>query len=268
MSSSITPGPDRPGNSQPPVGATRVTAEPTRRRRWPLLLLLLLGLIALAFLISRCTNSSNTTGTAAVPATNTSSPSSSTSASTSASSSSASSSSASTSSGSASTSGTSPSSSASAAAAPTTTAPAATAAPAGPAGPAAPAAGAAGTVTSGDTVLVGTAAGSTTTTPAALTSFVGKPATAQLATVQSVPADEGFWVGTSDTNRVWVQLTGAGESPQTVKAGDHITFTGTVVANPAGFPAQVDVDAGEGADQLTSQGAHLETPKTGFTLTK
>jgi len=262
MSSSITPGPDRPGNSEPPVGATRVTAEPTRRRRWPPLLLLLLGLIALAFLISRCTNSSNTTGTAAVPATNTSSPSSSTSASTSTSSSSASSS---TSSGPASTSGMSPSSSASAAAAPTTTAPAATA---GPAGPAAPAAGAAGTVTSGDTVLVGTAAGSTTTTPAALTSFVGKPATAQLATVQSVPADEGFWVGTSDTNRVWVQLTGAGESPQTVKAGDHITFTGTVVANPAGFLAQVDVDAGEGADQLTSQGAHLETPKTGFTLAK
>jgi len=78
-----------------------------------------------------------------------------------------------------------------------------------------------------------------------VTSLVGQPATAQLATVQSVPADEGFWVGTSDTNRIWVQLTGAGESPQTVKAGDHITFTGTEVANPAGFSAQVGVDAGE-----------------------
>lgn len=75
------------------------------------------------------------------------------------------------------------------------------------------------------------------------------------------PADEGFWVGTSDTNRVWVQLTGSGESPQTVQAGDHISFTGTVAANPAEYAQQVGVDGIEGADQRTTQGDHLEVAR-------
>ena len=30
--------------------------------------------------------------------------------------------------------------------------------------------------------------------------------------VESVPADRGFWVGTSDKDRVYVQLTGTAES--------------------------------------------------------
>lgn len=95
-----------------------------------------------------------------------------------------------------------------------------------------------------------------------LAAQVGKPATAAGVTVQSVPADEGFWVGTSDTDRVWVQLTGGpGESPYTVKPGDKVDFTGQVVAHDAGFAAQVGVDAAEGADQLTSQKAHIEVPK-------
>lgn len=84
----------------------------------------------------------------------------------------------------------------------------------------------------------------------------------------SVPADEGFWVGSSATDRVWVQLTGsAGESPVTVKAGNRISFsTGKVVANPAGFAAKVGVDAAEGGAQLDAQKQHIEIAKTSIKL--
>lgn len=114
-------------------------------------------------------------------------------------------------------------------------------------------------------------AGSTSLLPVAaiagpngeLTSQVGQQATSTGATVQSVPADEGFWVGTSETDRVWVQLTGgAGESGYTVKPGDRVDFTGQVIAHDAGFAEQVGVDAAEGAEQITQQGAHIEVVKS------
>jgi RNA polymerase sigma factor (sigma-70 family) len=43
--------------------------------------------------------------------------------------------------------------------------------------------------------------------------------------VASVPADEGFWVIAGDSDRIWVLLTGAGESPFRVRAG-QIGFRG------------------------------------------
>lgn len=101
-----------------------------------------------------------------------------------------------------------------------------------------------------------------------LSRYAGQPATARTVAVQSVPADEGFWVGTSATDRVWVQLTGAaGESPVTVKAGDRISFTtGKVVATPAGYADKVGVDASEGAAQLGAQKAHIEIAKSAIKL--
>lgn len=102
-----------------------------------------------------------------------------------------------------------------------------------------------------------------------LTAYVGQPATANAVTVQSVPADEGFWVGSSATDRVWVQLTGSGESPYTVRAGYTVSFTtGQVVANPAGYPATAGLAAADGAAQLTSQAAHVEVAKDALQLTK
>jgi hypothetical protein len=77
-----------------------------------------------------------------------------------------------------------------------------------------------------------------------------------------VPANEGFWVGTGETDRVWVQLTGADESGYVVTAGDRVVFTGTVVGHDAGFAGQVGVDPAEGADQLTKQAAHVEVAKS------
>lgn len=92
-----------------------------------------------------------------------------------------------------------------------------------------------------------------------LTPYVGQTVTARGAPVQSVVADEGFWVGQSATDRVWVQLELAPgrESPVHVRVGDIVDFRGAVVANPPGFARQAGVTAAEGAAQLEDQGAHL-----------
>lgn len=101
-----------------------------------------------------------------------------------------------------------------------------------------------------------------------LTAFVGQTATSTGVTVQSVPADEGFWVGTSATDRVWVQIIGGGESPYKVTAGDKVDFTGTIVENATDFPATVGLTEADGAAQLTTQAAHIEVPQGKVTLTK
>ena len=102
-----------------------------------------------------------------------------------------------------------------------------------------------------------------------LGSVSGQAVTGTAVRVLTVPADEGFWVGTSDTERVWVQLTGeAGESPYQVQEGDTVDFTGTVVAHDAGFAGQVGVDDAEGAGQLTGQAQHVEAPRSSVVLSE
>ena len=124
-----------------------------------------------------------------------------------------------------------------------------------------------GQVLAGSQVVVPLAAGSSGSGD--LSQYAGQAATARTVAVQSVPADEGFWVGNSASDRVWVQLTGAaGESAVTVKAGDRISFTGgKVVATPAGYAEKVGVDATEGSAQLTAQKAHIEIAKNAIKLT-
>ncbi len=126
--------------------------------------------------------------------------------------------------------------------------------------PAAGAAGAAGTLTADGVPMLPVA--QVAGPDGALTGQVGKPVTAEGVAVQSVPANEGFWVGTGEDDRVWVQLTGADESGYVVTAGDRVQFTGTVVNHDAGFAGQVGVDPAEGADQLTTQAAHVEVAKS------
>ena len=140
-------------------------------------------------------------------------------------------------------------------------APGSAADPSGSAGaPAAGGAGGAGVLTAGGTSLLPLA---TVAGPGgSLTSLVGQPAAGSGVTVVSVPADEGFWVGSSETDRVWVQLTGTGESGYVVQQGDQVEFTGTVVAHDPGYAEQIGVDPAEGAEQLAAQGAHLEVPKS------
>jgi hypothetical protein len=119
--------------------------------------------------------------------------------------------------------------------------------------------GSAGTLTAGGAALlpVSGAAGP----DGSLSGLVGQQVSAAGVAVQSVPANEGFWVGTSDADRVWVQLLGEGESDYVVRPGDRVEFTGRLVGHDEGFAGAVGVDQAEGARQLTGQAAHVEVPQ-------
>lgn len=215
------------------AGATAV-GDGARKRRpwWLMILLLLLGLAALALLLSRCsTDDDDDAGVATgeLPA----------------------------------------------ATAPATLTPSASAAlPTVGAGESATASGGAaadpssasgsGQLVAGTTDLLAGAANGT----ASLSAYSGQSAKGTDVVVESVPADEGFWVGTSTESRVWVQLNGSGESGYQVKQGDHVDFTGSTVKNPTGFAAKVGVSDPEGAAQLTAQGVHMLVDKSTLALHK
>jgi RNA polymerase sigma factor (sigma-70 family) len=91
-----------------------------------------------------------------------------------------------------------------------------------------------------------------------LARYAGKGVQGRGVRVQMVAANEGFWIGTSARDRVWVQLTRTRESPFKVKTGQRVWFIGTMVANPPGYPKQVGVTTAEGASLLRQQGYHVE----------
>lgn len=145
----------------------------------------------------------------------------------------------------------------------TTTAAPATDAASAPAGGEASAgpAGEPGTVTAGAADLLGGASASS------FAAQDGQQAVGRAVRVQSVPADEGFWVGSGEQDRLWVQLTGTGgESDYRVKQGDSIDFTGTVTRAAQGYAAKAGVTAAEGAEQLTEQGYYVAAPSSGIKL--
>jgi hypothetical protein len=89
-----------------------------------------------------------------------------------------------------------------------------------------------------------------------LTPFTGREARSNGVAVESVPADEGFWIG-HGTERLWVQLAAHGESAVHVRTGQIAIFRGRIVANPAGFARQIGLTSNEGAQQLERQGVHI-----------
>ena len=123
-------------------------------------------------------------------------------------------------------------------------------------------AGGPATVTAGGSDLLSAA------TAAELGKHDTQPAVGRAVKVQSVPADEGFWVGVNERDRLWVQLTGTGESDYKVKQGDSIDFTGTVTKAAQGYAAKTGVTAAEGADQLTQQGYYISAPSSSIKLSR
>jgi len=83
--------------------------------------------------------------------------------------------------------------------------------------------------------------------------------------VQTVDADEGFWVG-DPPDRIWVRLVGDGESPVTVTPGAQVTVRGSVTPHGPGFAAAQGVTPEEGGGDLDAAGAHLEVPFDGVTV--
>ena len=217
-------------------GATAVTEAP-RRRRWLLPLLLALLALLAVLLLSRCGNDDDTNNTGANTGATTTPGASGTSLT------------------SAPTDATTPSPTDPAATPSTTASASATdAAAAGAAG---------GSITAGSNVILGDGGVKD------MAAYTGQSAQGRSVPVQSVPADEGFWAGTSATDRVWVQLTGeAGESPYQVKQGDLVDFTGTITPAASGCADEVGLTAAEGAEQLTQQKQYVLVKKSDVTLSE
>ncbi len=90
-----------------------------------------------------------------------------------------------------------------------------------------------------------------------LAQMAGHPVQGKNLPVESVPADEGFWLGCAE-GRVWVQLTEVGESPERVMPGKRLGFTGTVVSHSDSYSDSIGVDTSEGAAEVDQQRVHLE----------
>lgn len=94
----------------------------------------------------------------------------------------------------------------------------------------------------------------------------GRTARCERGLVLDVPADEGFWVRSGPDTRIWVQLTGAGESPAWIRINQRVSFVGAFVRHGADFPAQVGLDPVRGAADLRGQGVHIEVAAEDLTI--
>jgi hypothetical protein len=90
-----------------------------------------------------------------------------------------------------------------------------------------------------------------------LRGHAGRAAVAREVPVQSVAADEGFWVGAGPGRRVWVQLVTTGESAVRVRPGQVASFTAEVLPAGTDFPERAGVSAAEGAAEIRATGVYL-----------
>lgn len=115
---------------------------------------------------------------------------------------------------------------------------------------------AAGTLTAGGKALL------PPSSAGPLGSLSGQEVSGRGVTVESVVADEGFWVGASPTERLFVSLLpeargGSGESPFQARAGQRVDLVGVLRPVPTDV-GRLGVDDAEGAAQLRSQGQYIE----------
>jgi serine/threonine-protein kinase RsbT len=93
-------------------------------------------------------------------------------------------------------------------------------------------------------------------------SLVGHHIAATDAAVTSVPANEGFFVQTCRRQRVWVHLSGRGESPTHVRPRDEVSLAG-VVRRVASNGVPRELSAADRAE-LRHSGVMLTVPFTGI----
>jgi hypothetical protein len=93
-------------------------------------------------------------------------------------------------------------------------------------------------------------------TPAASESSAPPRVTLRGLTVESVPADTGFWATTRRDGRVWVKLNLTGRSAIPVQQGERVDVTGVVVPHGPDFAVREGVTAN--AELLTLLGTHVE----------
>ena len=90
--------------------------------------------------------------------------------------------------------------------------------------------------------------------------LVGTQATGTGVAVQAVNAQEGFWVGNSATDRVYVEFGGdvgeteAGSESYEPKVGDTVDLTGEVRPSPVDPATALNIDDADAAELVKSQG--------------
>ncbi len=92
---------------------------------------------------------------------------------------------------------------------------------------------------------------------------VGQTASAQAAVVQAVNPNEGFWVGTSQTDRVYVEYGGdVGETEATFvpQVGQKVNLTGPVRAAPKDPGERLNLTPPD-AQQVKSQGGYVNADR-------
>jgi hypothetical protein len=89
-----------------------------------------------------------------------------------------------------------------------------------------------------------------------LAALDGRVVAADGARVQSMPADEAFWVS-AGSRRVWVRITTAWESPFVVEPGDRVSFTGEVVGHAPDYADRPGFSPSD-AEALEEAGGHIE----------
>lgn len=116
--------------------------------------------------------------------------------------------------------------------------------------------------------LVTAGGGSLWATGAApLLALVGQRVVARGAVVNAVVTHNGFWVSSSSSERVFVELVGP-LRPLRVHAGDRVSFRAAVVGQSSGYAAGAGLGPATGAEQLTAEGAHLEVPTVSLTIAR
>lgn len=94
-------------------------------------------------------------------------------------------------------------------------------------------------------------------TPAASEPSAPQRVTLRGLTVESVPADTGFWATTGD-DHVWVKVNLTGRSAMPVQEGERVDVTGVVVPHGPDFATRQGVTARRDAERLTRLGEHVE----------
>ena len=110
-----------------------------------------------------------------------------------------------------------------------------------------------GTVTVGGTDLFSLAGD-----PEALGNYEDEAVEATSVPVESVVADEGFWIGETDQERLFVFLNLTDESGPQIDEGDTVSFSGTTRPLPVDFEQRFGLTPDDGIEQLTEQGHYIE----------
>ncbi|MDQ3767468.1 MAG: sigma-70 family RNA polymerase sigma factor [Actinomycetota bacterium] len=99
---------------------------------------------------------------------------------------------------------------------------------------------------------------------AGLKPYVGQQVSGQGVVIESVPADEGFWIGNTQS-RVFVRLTQPTESAFEASAGQHVSFQGTIVKSGPSFARRLGITRDEGAAEL-GQNPHIQVAQRNVEL--